>query len=183
MFLFNLLADATGSGGDTNTNTNTTAQNGCLGMPSWVMYVILGVILVAWIVFSYFTNKKRRAKAEAETAKRNAIKPGFKVTTIGGIVGTVVEVDEENNTFVLQTGNDEHPSLLTFDKLAIYNSVDPDEGKEEPAEGEQVEALSDDEVFPENAGENVETPSEDTPVEEKTEEESTAKNVDGNDAE
>ena len=90
MFLFNLLADATGSGGDTNTNTNTTAQNGCLGMPSWVMYVILGVILVAWIVFSYFTNKKRREKAEAETAKRNAIKPGFKVTTIGGIVGTVV---------------------------------------------------------------------------------------------
>ena len=183
MFLFNLLADATGSGSDTNTNTNTTAQNGCLGMPSWVMYVILGVILVAWIVFSYFTNKKRRAKAEAETAKRNAIKPGFKVTTIGGIVGTVVEVDEENNTFVLQTGNDEHPSLLTFDKLAIYNSVDPDEGKEEPAEGEQVEALSDDEVFPENAGENVETPSEDTPVEGETEEESTAENVDGNDAE
>lgn len=181
MFLFNLLADATGSGGDTNTNTNTTAQNGCLGMPSWVMYVILGVILVAWIVFSYFTNKKRREKAEAETAKRNAIKPGFKVTTIGGIVGTVVEVDEENNTFVLQTGNDEHPSLLTFDKLAIYNSVDPDEGKEEPAEGERTDAASADEVFPEHSESDAAT--EDESAEEKTEEQNPAETVDGKDAE
>ena len=171
MFLFNLLADATGSGGDTNTNTNTTAQNGCLGMPSWVMYVILGVILVAWIVFSYFTNKKRREKAEAETAKRNAIKPGFKVTTIGGIVGTVVEVDEENNTFVLQTGNDEHPSLLTFDKLAIYNS----------AEGERKDAASDDEVFPEHSESDAAT--EDKPAEEKTEEQNPAETIDGKDAE
>lgn len=183
MFLFNLLTEATGDGSGTSNSNASGNQGSFFSQNPWVMWTILGVILVAWIVFSYFTNKKRRAKAEAETAKRNAIKPGFKVTTIGGIVGTVVEVDEENNTFVLQTGNDEHPSLLTFDKLAIYNSVDPDEGKEEPAEGEQVEALSDDEVFPENAGENVETPSEDTPVEEKTEEESTAENVDGNDAE
>ena len=183
MFLFNLLTEATGNGSGTSNSNASGNQGSFFSQNPWVMWTILGVILVAWIVFSYFTNKKRRAKAEAETAKRNAIKPGFKVTTIGGIVGTVVEVDEENNTFVLQTGNDEHPSLLTFDKLAIYNSVDPDEGKEEPAEGEQVEALSDDEVFPENAGENVETPSEDTPVEEKTEEESTAENVDGNDAE
>lgn len=183
MFLFNLLTEATGDGSGTSNSNASGNQGSFFSQNPWVMWTILGVILVAWIVFSYFTNKKRRAKAEAETAKRNAIKPGFKVTTIGGIVGTVVEVDEENNTFVLQTGNDEHPSLLTFDKLAIYNSVDPDEGKEEPAEGEQVEALSDDEVFPENAGENVETPSEDTPVEEKTEEENTAENVDGNDAE
>ena len=183
MFLFNLLTEATGDGSGTSNSNASGNQGSFFSQNPWVMWTILGVILVAWIVFSYFTNKKRRAKAEAETAKRNAIKPGFKVTTIGGIVGTVVEVDEENNTFVLQTGNDEHPSLLTFDKLAIYNSIDPDEGNEETAEGEQVEALSDDEVFPENAGENVETPSEDTPVEEKTEEENTAENVDGNDAE
>ncbi len=183
MFLFNLLTEATGDGSGTSNSNASGNQGSFFSQNPWVMWTILGVILVAWIVFSYFTNKKRRAKAEAETAKRNAIKPGFKVTTIGGIVGTVVEVDEENNTFVLQTGNDEHPSLLTFDKLAIYNSIDHDEGNEETAEGEQVEALSDDEVFPENAGENVETPSEDTPVEEKTEEENTAENVDGNDAE
>ena len=81
---------------------------------------------------SYFTNKKRKAQADAETAKRNAIKPGFTVTTIGGIVGTVVAVDDENNTFVLQTGDEERPSLLKFDKLAIYNSVDPEAGKDEP---------------------------------------------------
>ena len=176
--LFNLLATETTSAVESTSGGN----NGPFGSGT-VMYIVLGVILVAFIVVNVLSNKKRKAQMEAEKEKRNAIKPGYRVMTIGGIVGTVVAVDDEANTFVLQTGNDEHPSLLTFDKLAIYNSIDPDEGKGEAAEGEQVEALSDDEVFPENAGENVETPSEDTPVEEKTEEESTAENVDGNDAE
>ena len=170
MFLFNLL-DATTSGeGAAESSNKTTTAAGCLGMPTWAVYVILGVILVAWIVFSYFTNKKRRAKAEEETAKRNAIKPGFKVTTIGGIVGTVVSVDDENNMFVLQTGDEEHPSLLTFDKLAIYNSVDPDEAKDEPNAEETAETPSD-EVFPENTSEEAETESatEEKPAEDKKE--------------
>ena len=80
----------------------------------------------------------------------------------------------------MQTGNDEHPSLLTFDKLAIYNSADPDEGKEEPAEGERTDAASD-EMFPEHTETDAAT--EDKPAEEKTEEQNPAETVDGKDAE
>lgn len=156
MFLFNLLEES----GSTTTNAKT--------QPSWWIWVILGVFLVGWIVMSYFTNKKRKAQADAEAAKRNNIKPGFTVTTIGGIVGTVVSVDEESNTFVLQTGDEERPSLLKFDKLAIYNSVDPDENKKEPVSEEQASETPSDEVFSEA---EAEKPAEEAPVEEVASEE------------
>ena len=123
--LFNLLESVTESvPSSTGSAKNNTQQI--------IIWIILGVVLVGFIVMNYFSNKKRKAQMEAEKEKRNAIKPGFTVTTIGGIVGTVVAVDDENNTFVLQTGDEERPSLLKFDKLAIYNSVDPEAGKDEP---------------------------------------------------
>lgn len=119
MSLFNLLESVLSS---SSSSSGAQANSG----NSWVMWVILIAFIVVWIVISYFSNKKRRAQAEEETRKRNAIRPGFTVTTIGGIVGTVVSVDDENNTFVLETGSEEHPSQLKFDKQAIYTSVDPD---------------------------------------------------------
>ena len=43
--------------------------------------------------------------------------------TIGGITGTVVEVNPDDNTFVLETGSDElGKSYLRFDKAAIHDS-------------------------------------------------------------
>ena len=122
--LFNLL---TGS-------TESTSTPQPQGFP-W-FWVIIGLFLVFIIVSNAINNKKRREQMEAEKEKRNAIKPGFKVTTIGGILGTVVDVDDEANTFVLQTGTDECPCYLKFDKVAIYNSEDPNAPVEEPASEE-----------------------------------------------
>ena len=65
MFLFNLLEESSSS----SSAAAATKSN-------WWIWIVLGVFLVAWIVMSYFTNKKRKAQADAETAKRNAIKPG-----------------------------------------------------------------------------------------------------------
>ena len=73
----------------------------------------------------------------------NAIKPGSKVKTIGGICGEVVEIDDEENTFVLKTGTSDggEVSYLKFDKQAIYQTdAEPktaaeteEPAKEEPA--------------------------------------------------
>lgn len=168
MFLFNLLEESSSS----SSAAAATKSN-------WWIWIVLGVFLVAWIVMSYFTNKKRKAQADAETAKRNAIKPGFTVTTIGGIVGTVVAVDDENNTFVLQTGDEERPSLLKFDKLAIYNSVDPEAGKDEPiAEStEENNTSAEESSATENADAEVDTASQPetaTPAEKAEKEEEKA---------
>ena len=120
--LFNLLAAETASAVESTSGGNN--GNGGSGV---IMYIVLGVILVAFIVVNVFSNKKRKAQMEAEKEKRNAIKPGYKVMTIGGIVGTVVAVDDDANTFVLQTGTDETPNYIKFDKVAIYSSENPDE--------------------------------------------------------
>ena len=120
--LFNLLASQTGGAG------------------LWIGLIILVVFM---LVFNSISNKKRRAQMEEEKQRRGAIEPGFKVTTIGGIMGTVAEVDHEANTFVLMTGTEENPSYIKFDKVAIYSSENPNaptESEEEIAE-EDVEEV------------------------------------------
>lgn len=53
----------------------------------------------------------------------NAIQPGNKVKTIGGICGVVVEVCPEDNTFVLETGTEKSgKSYIKFDKQAVYQT-------------------------------------------------------------
>ena len=111
-------------------STDSTSARGGVGTQQIIIWIILGVFLVGLIVMNFLSNKKRKAQMEAEKEKRNAIKPGFKVMTIGGIVGTVVSVDDEANSFVLQTGTDENPNYIKFDKVAIYSSEDPNEAAE-----------------------------------------------------
>ena len=120
--LFNLLATET-----TSAVESTSGGNSGNGGSGTIMWIVLGVFLVILIVVNVLSNKKRKAQMEAEKEKRNAIKPGYRVMTIGGIVGTVVAVDDEANTFVLQTGTDETPNYIKFDKVAIYSSENPDE--------------------------------------------------------
>lgn len=119
------------------------------GMGGFGLWIGLGVLLVFMIVSNSMSNKKRRAQMEAEQAKRNAIEPGFKVTTIGGIMGVVTEVDNEANTFVLMTGSDKNPCFIKFDKVAIYSSENPNAPVEEeesfeeaPVETEEVQTES-----------------------------------------
>lgn len=164
--LFNLLAAEA-----TSTVESTSGGNGGGMGGSTVMYIVLGVILVAFIVMNVLSNKKRKAQMEAEKEKRNAIKPGYRVMTIGGIVGTVVAVDDDANTFVLQTGTDETPNYIKFDKVAIYSSENPDEATVEQdfTVDEKTEAVEEtknaaadensqpEEVQPEEKTENVET--------------------------
>ena len=65
----------------------------------------------------------------------NAIKPGNKVKTIGGICGIVVEVCEDDNTFVLETGTEKSgKSYMKFDKQAVYQT---DAVAEKPAKAEK----------------------------------------------
>ena len=131
----------------------------------WVTYVMLGVIVVALIVMMILSsrnNKKRQKEAED---LMNAVKPGNKVKTIGGVCGIVVEVDDEENTFVLETGSEATGKCyMKFDKQAIYQTdavvakddkkqhtekeVDKEEGKDvfdTPAEVKTEEAQTSDE--------------------------------------
>ena len=121
--MFNLLSEA----------TQTTGYG---------MYIILGVMLllfIAFFVYSNYTNKKRQKEAED---KMNSIRVGDRVKTIGGICGIVVEVNDEENTFVLETGVDNSGSFIKFDKVAMYQINHKEEEKPETAETETAETPS-----------------------------------------
>lgn len=92
-------------------------------MDNWPMLVILGIIIVIFIVFMVFSNKKRKKQEQEARDLINAVGPGNKVKTIGGICGIVVEVDNEENSFILETGSETTgKSYIKFDKQAIYQT-------------------------------------------------------------
>ena len=131
--LFNLLTETTTGGSD---------------IPSLIMVVVLLGVMVLFMVLNHRSQKKR---AKETQDMLNAIGPGNKVKTIGGICGIVVEVNPEDNTFVLETGSEAHgKSYIKFDKQAVYQTdaqakkEEPkDEKKEEPKEEVKEEKAND----------------------------------------
>ena len=107
---FNLLSAS-------NASSSTTSASSPWG--TWLMVGILVVILVVFMVY----NRRSQKKRQQETMDMlNAIKPGNKVKTIGGICGVVVEVCDDG-TFVLETGTEASgKSFLKFDKQAVYQT-------------------------------------------------------------
>ena len=85
---------------------------------------ILMLALVAIIIVFMVYNRKVQAKRQQETKDMlDAIKPGNKVKTIGGICGVVVEVCPEDNTFIMETGSEASgKSYIKFDKQAVYQT-------------------------------------------------------------
>ena len=98
----------------------------------WTTYVflfIMVVVLIGMFVWQSISNKKRRKEAEAMVT---GLKKGDRVKTIGGICGFVVEINDAENSFVLETGTDTQKSYVKFDKAAIYQTA--------PNQGAAVEA-------------------------------------------
>lgn len=113
--LFNLLAEEGGKG---------------FNLQTLIPIIIIVVLLVAFFVWSFISQRKKQKNFNETIA---AVRPGSKVKTIGGIVGTVVEVDDEEGTFVLRTGDSAgNESYMKFDKQAIYQTDAKPEPKEEP---------------------------------------------------
>ena len=110
MLLWNLLLDG---------EAGTKGQAGT--------YIIMAVLLIAIIglfIWQSYTNKKKAKEAQNMV---NMLKIGDRVKTIGGICGFVAQINDDENTFVLETGLEENKSYVKFDKGAIYQTA--------PAEG------------------------------------------------
>ena len=105
-------------------------------------YILMGVLLLIIIVFMVFNSRAQKKRQQETMDMLNAIQPGNKVKTIGGICGVVVEVCPEDNTFVLETGTEASgKSYIKFDKQAVYQTDAVVEKKEEtPAPVEEAPA-------------------------------------------
>lgn len=98
---FNLLADSQNPGS------------------GWVLYVVLAAVIVLFVVWMFFSSKKNKKHQQEYIEQLEAIQPGHKVKTVGGICGIVVEVCDDN-TVIIETGTElSGKSYVKMDKEAI----------------------------------------------------------------
>lgn len=112
-----------------------------------LIYIVMFAIIIFFVVWMVISNKKRKKQEEEAQNLINAVGPGNKVKTIGGICGIVVEVDNEENTFILETGSETSgKSYIKFDRQAIYQTDavvekdKPADSNDKTEEAEKVEA-------------------------------------------
>ena len=92
------------------------------------------IMLVPMILIFYFMliRPENKRKKEAEQM-RSAVKTGDKITTIGGVIGTVVSVKDDK--FVMETGADQ--VRIEFAKWAISTNDTAEAAAKEKAKKDQ----------------------------------------------
>ena len=98
------------------------------------------IMLVGMVVLFYFMmiRPENKRKKEAEQM-RNSLKEGDKITTIGGITGTVVNVKEDK--FVIETGADQ--VRIEFAKWALStNDTAAAAAKEKQKKAQEAKAMA-----------------------------------------
>ena len=142
MFFWNLLTSAS------NSLSNSTGDTKNLSFwDKYGMMILVGAFLVLLILGMFWSSRKRRKQQAEQMEKLNALGAGTKIETIGGIFGTIVEMNKKEGTFILETGSQQFgKTYLCFDRNAIARIID---AVETPVEEEQEEVAED--VAPEFA--------------------------------
>ena len=99
---------------------------------NYASLIMLGFLVVLFIVMLVVSNRQKKKQQKEIQEKLDSLKVGDRVKTIGLICGIVVDVNPEENTFVLETGTEDKKSYVKFDKGAIYQTA--------PAQGSAVAA-------------------------------------------
>lgn len=73
------------------------------------------IMLVVMMGLMFFMQRSQKKQAEKRIESLNKLQKGYEVITIGGLYGTVDEVDTENKTIVLDVDG----VYLTFELGAI----------------------------------------------------------------
>ncbi len=88
----------------------------------WGSLIMMGILIVVFIAFMIYNKRSQKKRQEEAQKQLDAIRPGTKVKTIGGICGVVVEICKDN-AFILETGSEKSgKSYIKFDKQAVYQS-------------------------------------------------------------
>ena len=124
-----------------NVLSATSSSGAGAGGNSWGMGLMAGILVLIFVAFMIYSRRSQKKNQQEAQNVLNAIKPGNKVKTIGGICGVVVEVCDDN-TFVLETGTEASgKSYLKFDKQAVYqtDAVVPNATPAKPVEEVKAE--------------------------------------------
>ncbi len=100
-----------------------------------------GMIIVYVALFAamyFFLIRPNSKKRKAEEEMRKSITIGDDVTTIGGIVGRIVAIKEDEDAYIIETGTDR--VKMKFKKWAI-STVDTKKETEASDKEKQLEAI------------------------------------------
>ncbi len=115
-------------------------------MEQWYTLIMIVVMIAIFYFLMIRPENKRKKQAEE---MRNSLKKGDQITTIGGIVGKIVMVNDE--TIIIETSDDRVRMELTKWAVSTNNSAQSDDkkgkkAKEEEEEPAQIEEGSDNKV-------------------------------------
>ena len=116
---------------------NLLAEEGANNSGTIIIMIVLIVAIIGLFIWQSITGKKRQQEAQNMV---NSLKVGDGVKTIGGICGVVAEINNQENTFVLETGTDANKSFIKFDKGAIYQTYSKMSPEEAAAQKAQAQA-------------------------------------------
>lgn len=121
--LFNFFEDA---------GTGTEQQGG-----GWGIYIVFGVMIVLMIVMMIVPQRKAK-KQQEEMNKKLGV--GVTIMTIGGIIGEIIQMDNEH--IWLATGLGEDKIVMQFTQKAIHSIVNAPSTPAEPT-GDQTDEVVD----------------------------------------
>ena len=98
-------------------------------------FLIMIVIMVAVMYFMIWRPESKRKK-QAE-AMRNSLKKGDQITTIGGIIGKIVQVQDE--TIIIETSEDRVRLELAKWAVSTNNSQQPEPSTKKGKKGKAEE--------------------------------------------
>ena len=96
----------------TNTPNDATASDGFTG----ILMSALPIVLVV-VVFYFFLIRPQKKQQKETEQMRSSITVGDQVTTIGGIVGTVRQIKDDGDIYVIETGANN--DRMTIRKWAV----------------------------------------------------------------
>ena len=100
----------------------TAAGAGSASMMSLMLPLVLMIALMYFLMIR--PENKRKKQAEE---MRNSLKKGDQITTIGGIIGKIVQVTDE--TIIIETSDDRVRMELTKWSVSTNNSNPPEDKK------------------------------------------------------
>jgi preprotein translocase subunit YajC len=102
-------------------------------------YTFLIIIVVAYAAFFFFWWRPRNAKNKAARVQARQVDVGDKVQTVGGLIGTITDIDE-HNVVTLQTPEGHKLHFLRAAIAQRYHepvSEPPDESSDDaPTDGD-----------------------------------------------
>ena len=96
--------------------------------------MIIMFVVMAGLIF--YMNRTQKKQAEKRMESLNKLQKGYEVITIGGLYGTVDEVDTEKRTVVLDVDG----AYLTFELTAIKTVLPQAEAEVDPEAKVAIEA-------------------------------------------